>query len=53
LGLQAKAARTRWRAACGRLGIVAGASVFGATLVLPLDDPVFVVARMLALIAIH
>jgi hypothetical protein len=42
-------ARSRWLAACGWLGIVAGATVFVAALVLPLDDPALVVALMLAL----
>jgi hypothetical protein len=40
---------TRWRAACGWLGIVAGAAVFVATLALRLDDPALVVALMLGM----
>jgi hypothetical protein len=42
-------ARSRWRAACGWLGILAGAAVFVAALALWLDDPALVVALMLAL----
>ena len=37
-----------WRAACGWLGIVAGAVVFVAALAVPLDDPALVVALTLA-----
>jgi hypothetical protein len=36
--------RSRWRAVCGVLGIVAGALVFVGALVVPLDDPVLMVA---------
>jgi hypothetical protein len=42
-------APSRWRAACGWLGIVAGVTVFVAALAVPLDDPALVVAVMLAL----
>jgi hypothetical protein len=39
---------SRWRSACGWLGIAAGTMVFMATLVVHLDDPAFVVALMFA-----
>jgi hypothetical protein len=42
-------ASTRWRAACGWLGIMAGAAAFVATLAVPLDDPALVVVLMLVL----
>jgi hypothetical protein len=42
-------AGSRWRAACGWLGIVAGAAVFVAALALSLDDPALVMAWMLVL----
>jgi hypothetical protein len=42
-------APSRWRVACGWLGIVAGAAVFVGALAIPLDDPAMVVALMLAL----
>jgi hypothetical protein len=40
---------SRWRAACGWLGIAAGAAVFVAALAVPLDDPALLVALMLTL----
>jgi hypothetical protein len=40
---------TRWRAACGWFGIIAGVAVFVAALAVPLNDPAFVVALMLVL----
>jgi hypothetical protein len=43
-----EAASTRWRAACGWLGIAAGAAVFVAALAVPLDDPALMVALGLA-----
>jgi hypothetical protein len=42
-------ATSRWRTACGWLGIMAGAAVFVATLALRLDDPALVVALMLGM----
>ena len=42
-------APSRWRAACGWLGIVAGVAVLVAALAVPLDDPALVVALMPAL----
>jgi hypothetical protein len=42
-------APSRWRTACGWLGILAGAAVFVAALAVGLDDPALVVAVMLAL----
>jgi hypothetical protein len=42
-------ASSRWRAACGWLGIAAGVAVFVGALAVPLDDPALVVALMLAL----
>jgi hypothetical protein len=38
---------SRWRHACGWLGIAAGAAILVAALALPLDDPALVVALML------
>jgi hypothetical protein len=40
---------SRWRDACGWLGIAAGAVVFVGALALLLDDPALVVALMLGL----
>jgi hypothetical protein len=40
---------SRWREACGWVGVLAGAAVFVVTLAVPLDDPALVVALMLAL----
>jgi hypothetical protein len=40
---------TRWRAACGWFGIVAGVAVFVAALAVSLDDPALAVAVMLTL----
>jgi hypothetical protein len=42
-------ARSRWRAACGWLGILAGAAVFVAALAVRLDDPALVMALALGL----
>jgi hypothetical protein len=42
-------ANSRWRDACGWLGIVAGAVVFVGALAAPLDDPAMVMALALGL----
>jgi hypothetical protein len=42
-------ARSRWRAACGWLGVMVGAAVFVAALAVPLDDPALVVALALGM----
>jgi hypothetical protein len=41
--------QSRWRDACGWLGIMAGAAVFVAALAVPLDDPALVMALALGL----
>ena len=40
---------TRWRTACGWLGIAAGTAVFVGALMVPFEDPALVIALMLAL----